>query len=620
MARTTLQRFLRNHWDHCAAGALILLAVTQQAAWLMRASAVETWDDDAGLYRLATCLEDQLRGSSIPCFAGAPYPPLIPGIAALHFLATGDRGLGLALHSLWPWTVLLGLALWLGVRREAGSWAGLAAVALGPVVVWSLHIRGKFYTEVPLAAIALACMVAWVACERFQRRRPAVILGVLLGLGLMAKWSFGFFLGPPMALAWALGWSAPVRNRRAAALLGAAVLGCAALLVAGASGRLLGGLWPGFGIGLLAAGAALAAHRRRPAAFAEDAGQRWKNLALATAALLIVAGPWYLLHLGQLQAFLADNLAQKFHGDPIGALEGLSFYPSVLLTRVLGTPLAALVVLGGVLALRPGRAPLATWCLFGLASGALILGLLPYRSGRYLVAGLGLVLPLAILGLARLPRAGTALSVVALLAGVTHQLSWIPLGSGQLRVPHHWPIFTLPEQDLFGNSREGIQQATRDLARPRWRFLPVASPPVEQTPAARRLIQATAEAAPGPFFLVVLDPAGRVNANSLQTELLTTRPSPLSAATGGDVQPTATSLAHWTHQARHPPDSPATAQGDASRWLYIATVTPPDDPSLASRVEDLQHLLSSRDWTLVLEETIPDPFEPTQVQVWEEPR
>ena len=72
-----------------------------------------------------------------------------------------------------------------------------------------------------------------------------------------------------------------------------------------------------------AAGAALAAHRRHPAAFAEDTGQRWTNLALATAALLIVAGPWYLLHLGELQAFLADNMAQKFHGDPIGALEAL---------------------------------------------------------------------------------------------------------------------------------------------------------------------------------------------------------------------------------------------------------------------------------------------------------
>ena len=620
MAPPRLQQFLREHWGHCAALVLILLAVAQQGCWVEHASAVETWDDDAGLYRLATCLEDQLRGGSSACFAGAPYPPLIPGTCALHFLAAGTRGVQLALHSLWPWTILLGLALWVGVRRAAGTWAGLAAVALGPVVVWSLHIRGKFYTEVPLAAIGLACMVAWVASERFQRRRPAVILGLLLGLGLLTKWSFAFFLGPPMAMAWAMGLAGPLQNRRARLLTGCAVLGTVALLVVGAAGRLMGGLWPGVVLGLVTGVSVLIARRRNPESFAADTTTRWKNLAWATAILLIVAGPWYLMHLGQLQAFLTDNMAQKFHGDPISAVAGLPFYPSVLLTRVLGTPLAVLLVLGGILALRPEHPPLARWCLLGLASGALILGVLPYRAGRYLVAGLGFVPPLVVLGLVRLPRVGKAGAVLVLVAAIAHQLSWVPLRSGQLHVPHHWPIFTLPEQDLFGNSRQGIQQATLDLSQPRWRFLPVASPPVERVPAARRIVQATAEASSGPFLLVVVDPAGRVNANSLQTELLTTRPSPLSAAIPGNVQPTRASLTQWHHQARHPPDSPATAHGDVSRWLYIGLAAPSDDPSQEIRVEDLAKHLESIGWREVLKQTIDDTFEPTHIQVWEEPR
>lgn len=611
---------LRKHWPAWAAAALILMALLQQSMWLSDASAVETWDDDAGLYRLATCLEDQIRGGSTACFVGAPYPPLIPAVAALHFVITGARGLDMALLSLWPWTVVLGWALWIGVRKAAGDWAGLAAVALGPVVVWSLHIRGKFYTEVPLAAIALACVVAWVHSEGFTKRRPSLLLGLFLGLGLLAKWSFAFFLGPAMALAWAIGMSAPVRDKRARWLMGAAVLGCVGLLAAGATGRLMGGLIPGICVAIGAGAGAGFLAKRRPAMLGADAPVRWANLALSTGMILLIAGPWYLAHLGQLQAFLADNMAQKFHGDPIGALEGAGFYPAVLLTRVMGTPLAILLLLGVGLSMGKNHPRLSRWCVVGLVAGTLILGVLPYRSGRYLVAGLGLVTPVVVIGLARLPRVGKVGSIVLLVCGIAHQLSWIPLGSGAIHVPHHWPIFTLPEQDLFGNSRQGIDQASADLLEPRWRFLPVASPPVDRPVAARELVSAAEAAAPGPFLLVVFDPAGRVNANSLETELLSTRPSALSAAIPGDIQPTSSSLSHWQHQARHPPDSPATAKGESSRWLYIGTAVPTGDPQQQSRVEDLVQMLSKRGWTQVIELAIADPFEPTTIQVWGEPQ
>jgi len=615
-----LSRFLRNHWHHCAAGALIVLCVVQQGLWLSYATAVETWDDDAGLFRLATCLEDQMRGQAGACFAGAPYPPLIPSIAALHFILTGARGVDMALLSLWPWTVLLGIAVWVGVRRAAGEWAGLAAVALSPAVVWSLHIRGKFYTEVPLAAIAVACMVAWIHSEGFRKRRETLLLGLLLGLGLLTKWSFAFFLGPPMALAWAMGLAGPFRSKRLGALLGALLMGAVALLVSGASGRLMGGLVPGIGLGGVAVVAAVFLSRRDPGLIEDDGTKRWVNMALATGVILLVAGPWYLTHLGQLQAFLADNMAQKFHGDPIGAVGGSGFYPAVLLTRVLGSPLALLLVLGAVLALRPSHPPLARWCLLSLLAGAIILGALPYRAGRYLVAGLGLATPVIVIGLSGLPRVGKVGAIIVMVCGIVHQLSWIPLKSGAVQVPHHWPIFTLPEQDLFGNSRDGIAQANEDLLHPRWRFLPVASPPVTRPVAARQLVQATDRAAPGPFLLVVFDPAGRVNANSLETELLATRPSQLSSAIPGDVQPTAASLAHWQQQARHPPDTPATAQGDSSRWLYIGTAVPSDDPSQQSRVEDLVYMLSSHGWSQVMALSIEDAFEPTAIQVWGEPQ
>ena len=109
---------------------LISLVLLMHLFWIDIHTALETWDDDAGLFRLAHCL----YGSSVAgeaCSAGAPYPPLVPALTAQHFQLVGRTGLHDALVSLWPFLVLLCGALFYGMRQVGGTMAGLAAAVLG---------------------------------------------------------------------------------------------------------------------------------------------------------------------------------------------------------------------------------------------------------------------------------------------------------------------------------------------------------------------------------------------------------------------------------------------------------------------------------------------------------
>ena len=109
--------------------ALVLaIILAQQLAWLNLHTAVDTWDDDAGLFKLALCFAGMDASGNVGCAAGAPYPPLVPWLTGQTFKAAGGASLHAALVSHWPFLVVLCSALFLGFRRIATPMAGLAAM------------------------------------------------------------------------------------------------------------------------------------------------------------------------------------------------------------------------------------------------------------------------------------------------------------------------------------------------------------------------------------------------------------------------------------------------------------------------------------------------------------
>jgi hypothetical protein len=568
---------------------LVVMAIVllQHTGWLSLHTALETWDDDAGLFQLAMCLQDDSAGAGVPCAVGAPYPPLVPWITSLFFRFAGESSLQTALFSLWPFLVVLCGSLFVGVRRAATPMAGLAAMTLGPVLVWSLHIRGKYYTEIPLAALVVAAVVALAASDMLRRRGPSVLFGVTLGLGLLTKWSFAFFLGPVAAGALTLATARSLNSRVHGFAAAAAVLAVPLLVLAGAAGWVPYGITAGFWLGISLAVLLVGITAKAPQFFAPQARTVLLNVGLVALVCVLIAGPWYWRYLPTMQEFLAANLAQKFHGDPVSGLAGWPFYPAVLFTRMMSTPMLLLALLGGVLSLRRGAHPLLRWSVIALVSGTVILGVLPYRAGRYLVPGTGLLSIIAVLGLVRFDRLARVALPMTVGLGLAHQLSWIPMAAGGSVLPHHIALFTLPEPDLMGNTRGGIYTAYQDLLHPKWRFLPVASPPIH----GRSLSEWVAErvdtdAGSVPSLTVVSDRASRLNLNAMSTHLAARRPPPTTkivAEVGGLNR---SSLAMLRARARKPRDQPATASGPAApRQLYIvlsyAPSTGPDTASVA---------------------------------------
>jgi hypothetical protein len=589
-------------------GAVVLV---QQFSWLEMHTALETWDDDAGLFHLALCLEAALGE---PCAVGAPYPPLVPWVTSLFFRMAGEANLSIALMSQWPFLVVLMGALFVGMRRAAGEMAGLAALALGPVLVWSLHIRGKYYTEVPLAAIGVAAVVALVASEGFRRRFPSVLFGVFLGLGLLTKWSFAFFLGPIATLALVHTLFEATSHARLRWVIALVALAVPCLIVAGAGGwvayGLTVGVWSGVGLSVLIAWA----HRTGKGWFELGSAPRLVNLGLMVVLVLVIAGPWYWSYLPSMQEFLASNLAQKFHGDPVQGVMGWPFYPAVLTTRMMSTPVLFLFAAGTLLAFGRGAPPLVRICLFGLAVGSLVLGVLPYRSGRYLVAGLGMLTPVVLWPLVRWPRFARVALPVTVLVSLAHQISWIPLAADGAKVPHHWSILSLPEPDLMGNTHRGIYQAYQDLLHPRWRFLPVANPPIHRVTPSSRLVDAIAvDTADTPSLTMVLDPFNRLNLNAMATEMSGHRPKATTRIVAARQVVTPANLRAWRKRARKPRDQPATASGPAvARNLYLAVVHLPQEGPDRRQVE----VLKANGFVAIDRDGVLGAFEPVGTTLW----
>ena len=574
-------------------------------------TALETWDDDAGLFRLALCLE---AGSGEPCAVGAPYPPLVPWITSLFFRAAGEASLSTALLSQWPFIVLLMGALFVGMRRAAGEMAGLAALALGPVLVWSLHIRSKYYTEVPLAALCVAAVVALVASEGFRRRVPSVLFGVFLGLGLLTKWSFAFFLGPIATLVLVHTVYDAATHARFRWLAALTALSVPCFILAGAGGWMTYGLtigvWSGVGLSVVIAWA----HRTGRGWLEPGSASRLINLGLMVLAMLVIAGPWYWSYLPSMQEFLASNLAQKFHGDPVRGVMGWPFYPAVLTTRMMSTPVLFLFATGVLLAFKRGTPALVRFSLFGLLVGSLVLGVLPYRSGRYLVAGLGMLVPVVLWPLVRWPRFARVALPFTVLVSLAHQISWIPLAADGAKIPHHWPILSLPEPDLMGNTHRGIYQAYQDLLHPRWRFLPVANPPIHRITPSSRLVDAiVSDAGETPSLTMVLDPFNGLNLNAMATELAGHRPPPTTRIVAASQVMNPSNLRAWRQRARKPRDQPATASGPpVPRNLYIAVVHLPQQGPDRSQLA----MLKANGFVAIDRDGVLGAFDPVGTTLW----
>lgn len=337
------------------------------------------------------------------------YPPLSYAVSAAAFSVFGLSRLA-ALTSqfvfLLPW---LAGCWWCG--RELGGRGGgaltLLAAAGSPWM--ALHLQG-YFLEVGTAATVASAFALVLASRGCRELGPSLALGAVLGLGMLSKWSFLFFLAPAMLWPLAVAWREGGRSRLL--MLGS----LAALAFTGTVLPFADGSW-GFPWKPYMAAmdawlvlAVLALPSRRTPGGA---------LTLALALGVLLSGWWYFLSFQEL-AFKAAGDA----GQGTSAAQGLDILAGTLATSGWLAPawLAAGVVAGALIpALRLPTAaaaagialPVAVYVLSGVPIGP-----------RYILPAMPFVFALGFGWWGRAPRAVAPLAALLSVVGLLQIGSW----------------------------------------------------------------------------------------------------------------------------------------------------------------------------------------------------
>lgn len=205
--------------------------------------------------------------------------------------------------------------------RVYGPRAGLAAAFLALTYpILGAHSR-LFLLDYPLTGLAAVVMALLLASEGLTNRFWVWPLGLVIGLAMLCKWSFGVLVFWPLIMA-----------------------------------------------------AATGVNRVRASGDPELTPLRLVfNVVAVLVGALVVAGPWYLSHLGgTLSEIGQSNQTWRIDGDPLWySLAGLTYYARVLVSQQVFLPLALLGLAGVVRGwLRwprhVGTDQLLAWLVLGL--------------------------------------------------------------------------------------------------------------------------------------------------------------------------------------------------------------------------------------------------------------
>lgn len=179
--------------------------------------------DDANLFLWAVDLQawlDRGGATAVPAnVRGAPYPPLLPLVAAAAFQGTGLRSPGIAeaasAVAVLPLCLSVAWMAWCTHPARRRGLAALAAAAIAPLPLWSLGHPGTFHLDLSLGALVGATACCGAATLARGGTGSAVATGVLGALSLAVKWTAGLFLWPLLLVGI---WRCPGRTSVAVAV------------------------------------------------------------------------------------------------------------------------------------------------------------------------------------------------------------------------------------------------------------------------------------------------------------------------------------------------------------------------------------------------------------------
>jgi len=458
-------------------GGLWLWHGVQNLFWLRLDSLPPAWDQAVHLtyslmyYRLFQhSWSDGLVAAAV---VSDYYPPLVH-LAAVPFLALSgvpSRWTGLSssevagLSNLLFFAVLifstygLGRHLW---NRPTGVFAA-CLVSFYPLL---FVLSRELLLDFPLTALTALSLYLLLRTNDFRNRPYALAFGLAYGLALLTKWAFFVIsLGP-------LGYVLWRSFRRGEADPAGKEIPTPTLPV---NGEGADGLPPltGGGRGVLARKLLLPTRRRpevgkphpspplrqgreaasplgkggrRGVLAREDRGRQAMNVAWAALLALLVAGPWYLSHPGDiLRELLLSNQTALKDGDPAyGTLGYFTYYLLTLVRHQIFLPFTVLFAYGTWRAFRSPRprdlAVVGLWLIGGLIGFTLVLN----KDPRFTLPLLPAVAVLSSAWLVGSPRHSPREVACGVARGesdpLERPLPFVPFVSRSGRLSTHWRL------------------------------------------------------------------------------------------------------------------------------------------------------------------------------------
>jgi 4-amino-4-deoxy-L-arabinose transferase-like glycosyltransferase len=178
----------------------IVFAMTAVTIWWVgEDTRPPNWDEGGHLYR-SLFYRDHLLDLNVVTFlvTYAVYPPLVFWVTQPFYMlfgtsmsvAVASQGVFMAILAFSMYEI--GRELW---SRRVGLLATVFVLTL-PMVVSTFH---EYHLDAPLTAMTALALLCVIRTREFDSRSYSITLGVVLGLGLLTKWSVFFALSLPVA-------------------------------------------------------------------------------------------------------------------------------------------------------------------------------------------------------------------------------------------------------------------------------------------------------------------------------------------------------------------------------------------------------------------------------------
>jgi 4-amino-4-deoxy-L-arabinose transferase-like glycosyltransferase len=295
--------------------------------------------------------------SSINSFV---YPPLVHVLGGIVLFVFGESLPGVSsFHSVY--LVLLIVTTFEVGRRLHSVWAGLLAALLVSAFPIIVYFSRRIWLDVAATAWVSATLACLLASVQFSRLRHCLLMGMGLGLGMLSKSNYVWFVAVPLAFQ-----AIVVFKRDLAASTPRTWLGWVQLA------------------------------RQR----------HWLHLGLGLMVAFGVGAPWYLLQWYRGNVFMAAVALTNTEGASLFSLESLTFYIRTFVTNQLelGFTFAFLVALWGFGQSKLPR-PQKWLLILSVLLPLLALTLTPHKTNRQSMGLLPFVAVIMAVGLLALrPR------------------------------------------------------------------------------------------------------------------------------------------------------------------------------------------------------------------------